>query len=177
MNHQISLKTKSLIVGLTILIFGILIYWEHTHGGVATHHLLHRADLPGISNWWGLLILPLLTIFVLFDLEKRLSKLPSGEVKPFLKKTLLRLLAATAFGILVCVLFTIESPFLGYMFLALMLLAFFFPLFYTEYWLGFVLGSMYVLGAFIPFIFGALYILIFWIFFQLVKWIKGLFNR
>ena len=34
--------------------------WEHLHGGVASHHLLNRADLPAISNAWGALFLPAL---------------------------------------------------------------------------------------------------------------------
>ncbi|MFX8094701.1 hypothetical protein ABTK72_20740, partial [Acinetobacter baumannii] len=34
--------------------------WEALHGGIAAHHLLQRADLPGLSNAWGLLVLPAL---------------------------------------------------------------------------------------------------------------------
>ena len=34
--------------------------WEHFNGGVASHHFLNRADLPAISNAWGLLLLPTL---------------------------------------------------------------------------------------------------------------------
>ncbi|HEY2092410.1 MAG TPA: hypothetical protein VGJ81_11010 [Thermoanaerobaculia bacterium] len=30
------------------------------HGGVPVHPILRRADMPGISNWWGALIIPAL---------------------------------------------------------------------------------------------------------------------
>ena len=32
--------------------------WEHFHGGIASHHFLNRADMPAVSNGWGLLLLP-----------------------------------------------------------------------------------------------------------------------
>ena len=54
-----------LTITVTILIFALLI-WQHFHGGVPSHHILHQADLPSISNWWGGLLLPVLT-WVLSD--------------------------------------------------------------------------------------------------------------
>ena len=38
--------------------------WEHFHGGVVSHHLLNRADLPAISNAWGAVFLPALAWFL-----------------------------------------------------------------------------------------------------------------
>ena len=32
--------------------------WEHLHFGIASHDVLNRADLPAVSNAWGLLLLP-----------------------------------------------------------------------------------------------------------------------
>lgn len=177
MNHQISVKFKSIVVVIILAVFGLLILWEHNNGGVAVHYLLHRADLPGISNWWGFLLLPIVTIITLFDIEKRQLKNQQETSKTQLKKSLTRFGLATLFGIITIILFLNESVFLGYLFLALPVLALFIPLYYTEYWLGFVLGTMYGFGVFIPFIFGALYILIFWILHQIVSWIKGVLKR
>jgi hypothetical protein len=38
--------------------------FEHFNGGVQSHHLLQRADMPSISNWLGLGLLPLLVALV-----------------------------------------------------------------------------------------------------------------
>lgn len=32
--------------------------WQHLHGGIASHHILDRADLPAISNGWSGLVIP-----------------------------------------------------------------------------------------------------------------------
>ena len=46
--------------GFVVALFASVAHlaWEHTHGGVQSHHFLARPDLPAISNWWGLIILP-----------------------------------------------------------------------------------------------------------------------
>lgn len=46
--------------GLALLAVTAHLGWEYTHGGVQSHHLLDRQDLPAISNGWGLLVLPAL---------------------------------------------------------------------------------------------------------------------
>ena len=46
--------------GLAVLATAAHLGWEYAQGGVRSHHLLNRQDLPAISNWWGLLLLPLL---------------------------------------------------------------------------------------------------------------------
>ena len=45
--------------------------WEFFNGGVVSHHLLHRADLPAISNWWSLLLLPALTFYLVGRVLRR----------------------------------------------------------------------------------------------------------
>ena len=45
--------------------------WEALHGGIATHHLLQSADLPGLSNAWGLLVLPALAAWAAGRLPRR----------------------------------------------------------------------------------------------------------
>ena len=74
-NHsQNFIMTRILITGIvTLLILGLLL-WQNFHGGVPSHHILNRADLPEISNWWGGLVLPILTWVLLRKIEKRISK-------------------------------------------------------------------------------------------------------
>ena len=48
------------LAALALLAEALHLGWEAMHGGIVTHHLLQSADLPGLSNAWGLLILPAL---------------------------------------------------------------------------------------------------------------------
>ncbi|MFZ4477382.1 MAG: hypothetical protein ACOYPR_19455, partial [Saprospiraceae bacterium] len=74
MQNKNTTLPKILITAIvTIVIFGLL-FWQHLHGGVPSHHILQRADLPEISNWWGGLLLPVLTWLGLGRIEKRLNK-------------------------------------------------------------------------------------------------------
>jgi hypothetical protein len=45
--------------------------WEYTHGGFQSHHILRRKDLPKLQNWWGGIMLPVLTWFLLNRIQKR----------------------------------------------------------------------------------------------------------
>ena len=62
------------VVVVTAGIWGLLI-WNHFHGGVLSHHILHQEDLPTISNWWGGLILPLLTLLLTYRIQKRIIRI------------------------------------------------------------------------------------------------------
>jgi hypothetical protein len=54
------------------------LFWEHVNGGVLSHHLLNRSDFPSISNWWGIIILPLLAWFSTTRIRKRIVLPPNG---------------------------------------------------------------------------------------------------
>ena len=44
------IRTRLLFTGVILLAELALLAWEHTHGGIQSHHILHRADLPAVSN-------------------------------------------------------------------------------------------------------------------------------
>ena len=72
--RQNFIVTRILITGIvTFLILGLLL-WQYFHGEVPSHHILDRKDLPEISNWWGGLLLPILTWLLLSKIENRISK-------------------------------------------------------------------------------------------------------
>jgi hypothetical protein len=48
------------LAALALLAEALHLGWEALHGGIVSHHLLQRADLPALSNAWGLLVLPAL---------------------------------------------------------------------------------------------------------------------
>ncbi|MDX1314838.1 MAG: hypothetical protein R3356_04995 [Eudoraea sp.] len=153
---------------LTILVWAHLI-WDHFHGGVPTHYLLQREDLPGISNWWGGLTLPLATFLLLFWIHKNLLKVPEQQIQKSKKKLMMNFIRALVFGILVSVFFTMGSPAPGYMMLAAILLSFFIPLYRPEYLLGFILGMSYIFGANLPIVVAFVLMLVFLIAYKLIR--------
>ena len=149
-------KIKAIIVGLvTALIFTFLL-WEHFHGGVTSHHILHSEDLPAISNWWSGLLLPVLTWFLWSRVEKRLDQNAFGTQQPnsAMSKVVWIFMVGLVLGIVLAASFTYAfKPFLDNVLYILIVLSFFIPLYYAEYILGFILGMTYTFGAILPTVF------------------------
>ena len=62
MNIILNSRTKIVMTSIvTVFVLGLLLL-ENFQGGVKSHHLLARKDMPAISNWWGLLIVPIMTM-------------------------------------------------------------------------------------------------------------------
>lgn len=133
---------------ITIAIWSLLT-WDYLHGGVPSHHLLHREDLPAFSNWWGGILVPALTWFLLYRIQKRVSNNSTGF--KFSNHILYAFISALCFGILLSVFFTsgnTEMPF--YMMIALLFTAIIFPIYRAECFLGFVLGMTFTFGGVLP---------------------------
>ncbi len=127
--------------------------WEHFHGGVATHHILQRADLPAISNWWGALLLPGLAWFLTGRIQRRVehpsggtgnkSTIPWSVVAGFGVALLLGTLLAVSFE-------SGARSMTSTVFQATLLLALLLPAYRAECLLGFVLGMAHTFGAILP---------------------------
>lgn len=121
--------------------------WEQFDGGVRSHHLLARADLPAISNAWGLLVLPVLAWLALGRMQARSAGGAFG-IDPGLWR---RLLAATLYGASMAASFAFDlAGVTSAMFQGLFVLAVLMPLYRSEYVLGFVLGMTLTFGAVLP---------------------------
>lgn len=149
-------RTKIFLTSVvTALILGLLL-WEHFHGGVPSHHVLQRNDLPELSNWLGALILPVLTWILLGRVQTRVRQQVSQPANPENQKFRIYglFLAGLTLAILLVVSFTNNYKFfldnVPYLFL---LLALFIPIYYAEFILGFVLGMTYTFGAILPAVF------------------------
>jgi len=138
-------STHSLLpygLGLALLATAAHLGWEVTHGGVKTHHLLARGDLPGASNWWGLLILPLLGGFA--------SRTVTGRVRASqgtVANAAAALVGSLLIGIALSASFTAgyESVTSG-IFLAALIAGLVLPTYRAEFMFGFVLGMTFVFG-------------------------------
>lgn len=137
-------KIRLYITGLvTIAIWGLLA-WEYTHGGFQSHHILRRKDLPELQNWWGGILLPMFTWFLLYRIQKRPESLLSPKViYGFLGAFII------AVSIIILVHFDIhDTP--RYLLISILLIAIFYPIYRAECLLGFVLGMTFSFGAVLP---------------------------
>lgn len=140
---------------VTILIFGLL-FWEHFHGGVPSHHILQKKDLPEISNWWGGLLIPILTWLLLSRIEERLNKQDSSiqQAKNQNIKIFGLFLLGLILGLLTAFSFTNDYKFfLDNVLYIFLLLSFIIPIYYSEFTMGFIFGMTYTFGAILPTIF------------------------
>jgi hypothetical protein len=149
MNSKLIFKNRLyLTVLVTMAIFSLLL-WDYYHGGVPSHHILQRKDLPEISNWWGGIVLPVLTWFLLYRVQKRINE--NELISNKSTSAFYGFLGALCFGILLSTFFTLgnnEMPF--YMLIGLLLLAMFYPIFRSECLLGFVIGMTFTFGVVLP---------------------------
>lgn len=153
MTEKTFFKRSLYFTGIVTVGIWSLLIWNHYHGGVPSHHLLHREDMPKISNWWSGLLLPLLTLFLTYRIQKRLVRNNDNKsnLLKFPKKYTFGFLFALSFGILLSVFFTLGySNLSGYMINGLFLLALFFPIYRAECLLGFVIGMTFTFGAVLP---------------------------
>ncbi|MGB5434557.1 MAG: hypothetical protein WBM98_01600 [Maribacter sp.] len=173
---KLTLRLRILLTGIVTLLVWSHVAWDYFHGGVPTHYLLHDSRLPGISNWWGAAILPFFTWFLLYRIHKRIDLREMSVATESLSKIVIRFLAAVLVAVAIAVCFMNDIEVTDYIMGSLFILAFFFPLYKSEYLLGWVLGAAFTFGAIIPMGFGSLLALIFFIFYQLGKTLFGFFR-
>lgn len=133
--------------------------WQHFNGGVVSHHILNSAELPAISNWWGVVVLPAITWFLVGRIRKRAalnsgqkdstSRAPVGIVVGFV--------GSLTFGIALSVAFTNDyATISSALFFGALVLAMFLPVYRAECVLGFILGMAFTFGAVLPTVIGSL---------------------
>ena len=133
-------------LGLALLVTTAHLGWEATHGGVKSHHLLAREDMPAVSNWWGLLILPMLGWLASRAVTGR-ARANQGAVGGAVAALLGSLLVGVALS---------ASFAAGYesvpsvIFVAALAAGLVLPTYRAEYVFGFVLGMTFVIGPVIP---------------------------
>lgn len=148
-------KLQIPITGIVTILILSLLLWEHFHGGVPSHYILQREDLPEISNWWGLVLLPVLT-WTSFDRIRKRTKILAPQSKNLIENVkIIRLfIIGLLVGLALAISFTYRfETFLSNIFYVFLILGLIVPLFYCEFILGFVLGMTYTLGAVLPTLF------------------------
>jgi len=133
-------------VGLGVLASAAHLGWEATHGGVKTHHFLARPDMPGFSNWWGLLIVPLLGLLAARSVAGRVDA-NRGTVASSVAAMASAMLAGIAMSVAFA---TGYESITSVVFFVAVGAGVVLPTYRPEYAFGFVLGMLYVFGPVIP---------------------------
>jgi hypothetical protein len=131
---------------VALLAAAVHLGWEYTHGGVQSHHLLARTDMPAISNWWGLLVLPLLGW-----LASRSATRRAAVDERAAGRSLAAFVGAALVGAALSLSFiTGYESAASALFLAVLAAGLVLPTYRAEYLFGFVLGMSFILGAVLP---------------------------
>lgn len=151
------LRLRAGITALVLVAELAHLAWEHLNGGIVSHNLLDRADLPAISNAWGIVLLPALAWFASGRIEKRVARHFRGEGAASRPSSVITgFVGSLSLGILLSVAFSnsyetmASSLFLGMFAIAVLL-----RVYRAEYLLGFVLGMTFVFGAVLPTLIGS----------------------
>ncbi|MCW8832302.1 MAG: hypothetical protein OQK09_02830 [Colwellia sp.] len=162
MDQQQLSRIQINFTGAVVIITCAFLLWQYVNGGVPNHHLLHRADLPAISNWWGLVVLPALTWLLLMRINKRVleqhQQKSEQESKQETDKSpsniVTSLVVAMIYGGVMSSFFVFgKQELTGIMFQGIFVLALFFRLYREEFVLGFILSMSFAFGAVLPTIF------------------------
>lgn len=182
-----SFKIRVYCTAFVTLVICSLLAWNYYHGGVPSHHVLAREDLPLISNWWGAVLLPLLTWFLSGRVQKRIQQKGTDfSATTIPVKIIYAFLTALLFGATLATFFTVgPEEYCGYMLMSVLALAFFLPVYRAECLLGFVLGMTYTFGAVLPTLIGTVLLLISVVLYKLLRpaflyavvWMKQQFSK
>lgn len=153
---------------VTIAIWSLLA-WNYYHGGIPAHHLLADKDLPSFSNGWGAIILPLLTWWLLYRLQRRVFLLKDNQAEA-IRAAIYAFVISLAYGIVLSACYFLGYPDVAaYMTLGIFALALFFPVYRAEYFLGYVLGLTVSFGAVIPTMIGSILLFISFLLYRLIR--------
>lgn len=129
--------------------------WEQLHGGIVSHHLLARPDLPAIWNGWGLVLLPALAWWVSGRVARRIARRADRRVA--VRNAWLGSIVAAGLGIALSIAFVtgMEDAAAGVL-LSAFVLGLLLPAYRAECLLGFVLAMTFVFGAILPLLIGGI---------------------
>ncbi len=137
-----------------------MLAWEHFNGGVKTHHILQSDAMPGISNWWNLLLLPAFAWFLSGRIERRITLYRAKQMRDteaFPIHIVVGFVGALLLGSLLSLFFALKNEDVtAALFFGMLLTTLVLPVYRAECVLGFVLGMQFIFGAFIPIMVGSI---------------------
>jgi len=151
MSARSALQSRLALAATAFVLETCHLGWEFTHGGVPAHHLLNDAGMPALSNWWGLLVAPLLVWFLVGRIQRRAAtQVETGSRERFRTLAQARFGVALLWGAALAVAFSLGSPAVNWIFFGAFAAALVVPVWRAEYVLGFALGMTFTFGAVLP---------------------------
>jgi hypothetical protein len=150
-------QIRILLTTLIALTTWSLLVWQYLNEGVPSHYLLHRSDMPSISNWWGGLLLPTLFWFLLGRIHNRecIQGIDNEHIYP--NHIIISFACSFFYGVILSLSFAQGIPAISsVMFPGILFFALFFRVYREEYLLGFIFSMSFIFGAVLSTIFGTL---------------------
>jgi len=171
MNKASFFRIRLYCTAAVTIAIGSLLTWNYYHGGVPVHHLMADKDMPSFSNAWGIIILPLLTWWLSYRLQRRVFLLKDSQAEAAaIRSAVYAFVISLAYGIVLSACYFLGYPDgAAYMTLGIFGLALFFPVYRSEYFLGYVLGLTVSFGAVIPTLIGSILLLISFLIYRLIR--------
>ena len=122
---------------------------------MAIHYVGADSSNPGISNWWGLVTIPMLTWAALGLIEGRdFNKVEGRDTSNTIALQKKYFAGGLIFGVTAAVLWELgQQQYLSYVMLLPWVLSLFLRIYLPETTLGFVLAMLYTFGAVLPIVF------------------------
>lgn len=150
MTIQTHRHMRGIFALFSIVFVAALLAHEHFNGGVRSHHLLDRQDLPAISNGFGLIVLPVLGWLLGVRLGNGMTSITKSQSSIAIG---VGLVCSLFYGAALAASFEIgASAITSGLFVGLFLLAAVLPIYRVEYIFGFVVGMTFTFGAVLPFL-------------------------
>ena len=157
MNEKQLSQINFYFVGFVTLTIWSLLIWQYLHDGVPSHYLMQNPEFPELSNWWGALLLPVLSWGLLNRIKKRIVNSPVESRILLTKQVLIRLVISLCYGAMLSLSFLYGyAEISSVMFPGILFFALFFRVYREEFVLGFILSMSFVFGAVLPILFGVL---------------------
>jgi hypothetical protein len=152
------------------------IIWDYFHEGIPVHYILHNPNLPGIPNWVGAIVLPFFTWILLHRIHIRINRPKIVTIPASIKNVALRFFASALVAVTIAICFMNDINAIDYIMGSLFILAFIFPIYKSEFLLGWVVGSSFTFGAMLPIVFGSLIAGIFFLLYKIPRKILSYFT-
>ena len=152
--HERFLMNKSyffpvVIPAAAIVFVAVQLTYEHFTGGVRSHYIFRNPNMPALSNWYGLITLPLLGIILGLRIRAQQSDVAKWAGIPV--SVLVGFLSALIYGAVMAVSFALGVQIIATIaFFGLFACGLVFPIYRIEYIFGLVAGMAFVFGGVIP---------------------------
>ena len=157
MNEKQLSQINFYFVGFVTLTIWSLLIWQYLHDGVPSHYLMQNPEFPELSNWWGALLLPVLSWGLLNRIKKRIINSPAESRTLLTKQVIISLVISLTYGAMLSLSFLYGyAEISSVMFPGILFFALFFRVYREEFVLGFILSMSFVFGAILPILFGVL---------------------